>query len=380
MIREGILNLNKPAGMTSHDCVNILRRLTGVRRIGHTGTLDPMATGVLPLCIGGAARITEYLDMDFKTYACEMTLGLETDTQDIWGNILRDERELLKESIIGGTTSCLQIRDPGLNAEKISDAFKSFSGLIDQYPPKYSAVRVGGRRLYEYARAGEEVQIKSRQVYIREINVDNIDLDNLKVEFCVTCSKGTYIRTICQDVGVMLGCGATLSKLTRLASGVFTLENSVEASYLQELYSKKKELEATPEQAAVSGQTEAEAGLAQIEAEVNKLLFPPDYLLVYFGKILVSEERGIWFCNGGTLKPEDVRVLQEPYYKDSEPPMEIRKEYREAYKVYMEGSSYGTDNDAGYKQEVENTQGVFLGVAFYDSRLRRFVADKVIAR
>lgn len=158
MIRNGIINLLKPAGMTSHDGVRLLRRLTGIKRIGHTGTLDPMAVGVLPICIGSAARITEYLDLDYKKYRCEMQLGLETDTQDIWGAILRDNRG---NFIFDG--------------EKIKEVLSSFQGMISQYPPGYSAVRVNGKRLYEYARKGEEVEIKPRQVNIKNITVIHMD-------------------------------------------------------------------------------------------------------------------------------------------------------------------------------------------------------------
>ena len=197
MIESGILNINKPAGMTSHDVIYRVRRATGIKRVGHTGTLDPQATGVLPVCIGSAARITEYLDMDFKTYRCTMVLGKITDTQDIWGEVL-EERST-----------------EGITEEAIREAFSGFSGFIDQTPPMYSAVRINGRRLYEYARDGQEVKVKSRRIYIKELEIESIDMDSKEVVFSVECSKGTYIRTICQDVGETLGCGATMTALTR---------------------------------------------------------------------------------------------------------------------------------------------------------------------
>ena len=180
MIENGILNIYKPAGMTSHDVVNIVRRVMGIRRVGHTGTLDPMATGVLPVCVGAAARITEYLDMDFKTYRCTLQLGKTTDTQDIWGQII-EERPAEQ-----------------VTEEAVRKAFAHFSGLIDQKPPMYSAVRVNGRRLYEYAREGKEIEVKTRKVFIRRLEILSFDKEAETVSFEVECSKGTYIRTICQ--------------------------------------------------------------------------------------------------------------------------------------------------------------------------------------
>ena len=158
MIENGILNINKPQGMTSHDVVYRVRRALGIKRVGHTGTLDPMCTGVLPICIGTATRVTEYLDLDFKTYRCSMILGKITDTQDIWGELL-EERPL-----------------DGITEEDVRNAFSSFSGVIMQKPPMYSAVRVNGRRLYEYARAGEEVKVKERKIYINSLEIEKIDL------------------------------------------------------------------------------------------------------------------------------------------------------------------------------------------------------------
>ena len=134
MIKDGIINLLKPAYMNSTDGVQLLRKLTGIKKIGHAGTLDPMAVGVLPLCIGSATRITEYLDLDYKKYRCEMQLGIETDTQDIWGTVISDNRDSY-----------------AADESKIKEVLNGFQGVISQYPPLYSAVRVKGRRLYEYS-------------------------------------------------------------------------------------------------------------------------------------------------------------------------------------------------------------------------------------
>lgn len=328
MIRDGIINLLKPAGMTSHDGVRLLRRLTGIKRIGHTGTLDPMAVGVLPLCIGSAARITEYLDPDYKKYRCEMQLGLETDTQDIWGTVLRDRR--------GGFS---------FDSEKIADALDSFQGLISQYPPGYSAVRVNGRRLYEYARQGEHVEVKSRKVDIKNITVIQMDPEKGRVTFDVECSKGTYIRTICHDTGNILGYGAVMSCLIRTASGAFTLDN---AATVEEL------MERGPEQ----------------------YLLETDFPLVHFGKAIVGSEQGKCFINGGMLGMSDVRIIREPEFKGVKDGFNIREEYKKAYNIYLEEP----DRKRPAGRETEREAGIFLGVAFCREEDGKLAADKIFFR
>ncbi len=318
MIKDGIINLLKPAGMTSHDGVQLLRRLTGIKRIGHTGTLDPMAVGVLPICIGSAARITEYLDLDYKKYRCEMQLGLETDTQDIWGTVTCDNRGKFQ-----------------FNEDDIKEILNSFRGRISQLPPGYSAVRVNGRRLYEYARAGEVVEIKPRDVNIKNITVVHCDPGKNRVTFDVECSKGTYIRTICHDAGRLLGCGAVMSCLIRTASGVFTLENTVTIEDLSN---------GNPEQ----------------------YLLRPDFPLVHFGKAFVKEDRAKWFVNGGHLRMSEARIIKEPEFKESDLDLDIREEYRNAYCVYL-------DREEAPRKE----SGVFLGVAFYNFEYKKLVADKI---
>lgn len=324
MIKEGIININKPAGMTSHDCIYAMRRITGIKRIGHAGTLDPNATGVLPVCIGGSTRIVEYMDLDSKTYRCTLQLGLETDTLDIWGEILRDRR---------GRFSCSE--------EEIRAAFVEFRGAISQYPPKYSAVRVGGKRLYEYARSGQEVEIKPRQVYIDDLQIEAIDLAEQEVIFEVTCSKGTYIRTICADVGERLGCGAVMSALTRTKSGVFTIEASVSLEHLKAAASKE---------------------------EVNAYILPADFPLVHFGTAVIkTSERARWFVNGGHIRLAETQILTRPKFEQIEPPLGIREEYKQAYNMYAPA-------------EQEGVKGTFLGVAFYNKTYKKLVADKVFHR
>ena len=214
---NGVVVVNKPQNWTSHDCVAVVRRVIGVKRVGHTGTLDPMATGVLPVCVGTAARINEYLDYDTKTYDCVMKLGIITDTLDIWGEFL-EERPV-----------------PDMDEAVIAETIMGFTGEISQIPPKYSALKVAGKKLYEYARAGQEVEIKPRKINIKHISVNNIDLENKEISFTVECSKGTYIRSLCADIGEKLGCGACMSGLVRTKTGVFTLDDTVDIEAVKKM-------------------------------------------------------------------------------------------------------------------------------------------------
>lgn len=200
---EGVFPLWKDAGMTSHDCVSKARRLFRMKRIGHTGTLDPDVSGVLPLCLGRATRIVEYLQELPKTYEAEMTIGYATDTEDAQGEV---------------TERTVDVR---LDEARIREAIGAFVGEIDQTPPMYSAVKVEGKRLYELAREGVTIERKSRRVTIYAINITEIRLEPPYpiVRMTVTCSKGTYIRTLCVDIGRALGYPAVMSGLVRTGSG-----------------------------------------------------------------------------------------------------------------------------------------------------------------
>ncbi len=202
---NGIVNVNKPLGITSHDVVYRLRRILNIKKIGHTGTLDPEAAGVLPMCVGKGTKLAELLTGADKQYLAEMTLGAVTDTQDASGEVL--ERF-----------------DVNVTKEDILKTVQSFVGEIEQIPPMYSAVKIDGKKLYELAREGKTVERKSRKVNIIDIDVKNIDLEKNTVSMLVDCSKGTYIRTLCEDIGKTLGCGGYMSKLTRTKSGRFCIE------------------------------------------------------------------------------------------------------------------------------------------------------------
>ncbi len=203
----GFLNVYKPVGMTSHDVVSKLRKLTNIKQIGHTGTLDPFAEGVLPVCIGKATRLIEYLDDD-KEYLAAVQFGTSTTTYDIEGEVT--------------FTS-----DKKITAENIKNSLKDFEGEILQYPPIYSAIKLKGKKLYEYARSGQEVKIDPRKVTIENIELKSFDEELQQAEILIKCSKGTYIRSIAHDLGQKLECGAHLIKLVRTQAGKFKVENSV---------------------------------------------------------------------------------------------------------------------------------------------------------
>ncbi len=215
---DGIINVNKPLGITSHDVVYRLRKILGIKKIGHTGTLDPDAKGVLPMCIGRGTKLAEELTAKEKQYLAELTLGIVTDTQDISGEVLERHEVSLSE-------------------EEIREAIMSFVGDIEQIPPMYSAIKVDGKKLYELAREGKTVELAPRPVTIFEINIQRVDMAENKVSFLVDCSKGTYIRTLCHDIGKKLGCGGVMSALKRTRSGDFKIEN---AFTLEEIEEKAK--------------------------------------------------------------------------------------------------------------------------------------------
>ena len=203
---NGVLIVNKPQGITSHDVVGKIRKLYGTRKVGHTGTLDPLATGVLVILIGRTAKAAEYLVADRKTYIARLTLGLTTDTEDITGKVLTENDNIP-------------------SADEVVCACGEFLGKIKQIPPMYSALKVDGKKLYDLAREGIEVERKARDIEIFRLDVTPTDKVN-EYELLVECSSGTYIRTLCADIGAHLGCGGVMSALHRVVAGGFAIENS----------------------------------------------------------------------------------------------------------------------------------------------------------
>ena len=208
----GFINVNKPKGITSHDVVAILRRILKIKQIGHTGTLDPFAEGVLPICIGKATRLIEFLE-DEKAYIGTVQFGKSTDTYDVDGKIIN--------------TSEKQI-----TFEDLENALKDFRGEIEQTPPIYSAIKINGKKLYEYAREGKDVEIKPRKVCIQKLEILSFDEIKQQAELYIECSKGTYIRSIANDLGLALQAYGYLTKLVRVKAGKFTLRESIELNKL----------------------------------------------------------------------------------------------------------------------------------------------------
>lgn len=201
---NGIINVYKEAGFTSHDVVAKLRGILKQKKIGHTGTLDPDATGVLPVCLGKGTKLCDMLTNTDKTYEAVLELGITTDTQDISGRVLKQNEVSIHE-------------------DEIIECIEGFVGECMQIPPMYSALKVNGKKLYELAREGIEVERKPRKVVFREIEILDVSLPRITLK--VTCSKGTYIRTLCNDIGEALGCGGCMKSLIRTRVGIFAIED-----------------------------------------------------------------------------------------------------------------------------------------------------------
>lgn len=266
-----IINILKPTGMTSHDVVSCVRRTLNMKKVGHTGTLDPDAAGVLPICLGRATKVSELILNKDKSYICELTLGIETDTYDSSGTIL--------------------YRNDDLNIEesKIREAFKSQEGEIEQLPPVYSALKINGQKMCDLARKGkaDSIDIKPRKVNIKKIDILNISQN--KITFYVECSKGTYVRSICHDIGEYLNCGGHMSFLLRTSSGKFNLENGITLEELKE-YNDNNTL--------------------------DKYLYDIDYVLTNFNKIKIHENAEKYYINGGII--DERRFIEKDFNENDE--------------------------------------------------------------
>ncbi|MCL1787326.1 MAG: tRNA pseudouridine(55) synthase TruB [Defluviitaleaceae bacterium] len=214
----GIINVYKEKGYTSHDVVAIMRRIAGTKKVGHTGTLDPDATGVLPICIGRATKLAEHLAAQDKTYIAQIILGIETNTGDISGEIMAKKPVTFDEAAI---------------AQTVKSFLYSERGEYLQVPPMYSAIKIGGKKLYELARKGETIDRPPRPVAIHDIAVLDYTPAENAFTIRVKCSKGTYIRSLATDIGAALGCGATMGELTRTQSGAFSIDTATKLDALK---------------------------------------------------------------------------------------------------------------------------------------------------
>ena len=213
---NGVIIVNKPSGITSQGVVTEIRKYLKIKSVGHAGTLDPLASGVLPILISKGTRISKYLIDHDKEYIATLRLGKQTDTGDITG-------EVIKES---------NVPESAMDEENVKDVLASFIGEQSQIPPMYSAIKVGGKKLYEYARIGEKVEVKPRQIKIYDIELLNMNRDTMEIVFRVSCSKGTYIRTLCEDIAKELSTVGTMTALVRTKAGDFTLDKSIELEKL----------------------------------------------------------------------------------------------------------------------------------------------------
>lgn len=286
---NGVLNIFKPKGMSSFDAVRVVKKVSGTGKVGHTGTLDPEATGVLPICIGRATKIIDYIMDSEKVYEVTLKLGIRTTTYDLEGEVLEE-------------------RDPShLTEEEILNSINSFKGEYSQIPPMYSALKQNGVRLYELARKGIEVERKGRLVNI--YNLEDIKINNPYISMKVTCSKGTYIRSLCYDIGEKLGVFATMTQLNRAKTSVFSQEKSININELT-------------------------------KENINDYILSMEEALEKYDKIVVNKKYVKLLVNG-------VRVADGRFTKD-------KVINNKLYRVYDDENNFiglGERNDAGFKIE-----------------------------
>lgn len=258
---NGIINVYKEPGYTSHDVIARMRGILKQKKIGHTGTLDPQAKGVLPVCLGNATKVSDILTNESKTYEVVGLLGVVTDTQDIFGEIIeKNEVKIQKIQLI--------------------EVIESFVGEYEQTPPMYSAKKVNGKKLYELAREGIVIERKSRKVFINNIEIQDINLATNEIKLSVNCSKGTYIRTLIHDIGQILDCGACMKDLLRKRVGDFTLASSKTLSQIEDIMKNK---------------------------QVDDILIKVDSLFTEYMKVIVKEQDSKIIYNGNALLPSNLK-------------------------------------------------------------------------
>lgn len=312
---NGIINIYKEAGYTSHDVVAKLRGILKQKKIGHTGTLDPEAVGVLPVCLGKGTKVCDLLTDKDKVYETVMRLGVVTDTQDMTGKILHE--------------SPVQVTQ-----EELETVLEQFRGAYDQIPPMYSALKVNGKKLYELAREGQVIERRARRVQILNLDLLEIEADGVHVHMRVHCSKGTYIRTLCHDIGERLGCGAAMEKLTRTQVGIFKIEDALTLAQVENFVQND-----------------------QIDSVIRSI----DSLFTMWpaGQTLALADRLLY--NGNMLSQKDLTL------EDSEG--------TGAEKEKTAGDR--KESESGEKFRVYDSQGQFCAVYVYDKRRRMFKNEKM---
>ncbi len=269
---NGIIIINKTEGFTSFDVVHKVRKILSIKKVGHTGTLDPMAVGVLPIMLGRATKVLDILPDNDKQYVAGLKLGITTDTLDITGKVL-DERE------------------SNINCEKFKSILSKFVGDIEQFPPMYSAIKKDGRRLYELARKGKEIDREARKIHIEKLELISFNEKLQEAEILVDCSKGTYVRSLCDDIGKILGCGACMSALLRTKACGFSLEDSITLEELEE---------------------------SKIRNKISEKIINIDSLFICYKRINITAKQSIRFKNGNFISASRVFDLKNISYADGE--------------------------------------------------------------
>jgi len=306
---NGIINVYKEVGFTSRDAVSKLTGILRQRKIGHTGTLDPAAEGVLPMCIGKATKLCELLTDHRKQYIAEIKFGIATDTEDVTGEIIEE------------TSFSNDWYEEKLTEDNLSKVISGFIGRQLQTPPMYSAKRVGGKRLYELAREGKVIERKPCEITIYSIEIKNIDVSRREATIVVDCSKGTYIRTLCKDIGNELGCKAAMKSLIRTKTGDFLLENSYKLDEIEKLVKENR---------------------------VSEIIIPIEDVFKNLQRVDVSGYAGILLENGGIIKADAVK----PDIEALEP-------------------------KNGEKFRMYNDEGEFKAVYSYNGDINAFKIDKM---
>lgn len=319
-MRNGILNIYKEKGYTSHDVVAKLRGIVRQKRIGHTGTLDPDAEGVLPVCLGKATSLCGMLTDQSKIYETVLLLGKVTDTQDLTGRVL-EERETQR-----------------LTEEEVRSCIAGFAGDYEQLPPMYSALKVNGKKLYELARQGIEVERKKRKVRIHEISIQEISLPRVRMK--VHCSKGTYIRTLCHDIGRKLGCGGCMESLLRTRAGCFELSDCVRL-----------------------GDVEA----ACAAGNLDKILRPADWVFEHLRAVEILEPYRNLAYNGNPFSLRQMEEIQKAGEQKPEEDQASRMESGDGESRFSEGEQV----------RVYDAKGRFIGIYRYHGGRQEFRVEKM---
>jgi len=309
---NGLINIYKEPGFTSSDVVAKLRGILHQKKIGHTGTLDPDAVGVLVICVGNGTKMCDMLTDHDKEYIAVCKLGIETDTQDISGKVI-------------------STADVNVSKEELHEAVQAFVGDYDQIPPMYSAIKIGGKKLYELAREGKTVERKPRRIHIEAISIldDSKLLSDGLFTMEVKCSKGTYIRTLCNDIGQRLGCGATMAHLTRTAVGSFHLEGAVTLSQVEQL---------------------------RDQGRLDEIIKPTEVLFKDLDYVHIKDDYLPKLRNGNPFKVDNI---VDEHLKDEADIVDKDAEFSDGMRIRV----YGNDN-------------AFYGIYSYDGRTKMFRVEK----